>query len=177
MIVDGQHTGTGDTTEDVGSGTLEQRLDTLLGDNLATSVEGRLVLDGLTRGHHHATTDGVQGVGGDTSTGGDGPSEHEGGGEVTLERADQDDGLQGVVHTEVQTTVDDDTGDGRAETTVQTDDTIGGQGLLVHIDQAVELAVTTSLGVLAVVGQTGTGVVERVDEEEGSGTSGLRSQY
>ena len=173
MIVDGEHTGTGDTTEDVGSGTLEQGLDTLLGDDLATSVEGRLVLDGLTRGHHHATTDGVQGVGGDTGTGGDGPSEGEGGGEVTLERADQEDGLQGVVHAEVQTTVDDDTSDGRAETTVQTSDTIGSQGLLVDVNQAVELALTTGLGVLAVVGQTGTGVVEGVDEEEGSGTSSL----
>jgi hypothetical protein len=47
LVVDGQDTGTGNTTEDVGSGTLEERLDTLLGDDLATSVDGRLVLDGL----------------------------------------------------------------------------------------------------------------------------------
>lgn len=47
LVVDGQDTGTGNTTKDVGSGTLEERLDTLLGDDLATSVDGRLVLDGL----------------------------------------------------------------------------------------------------------------------------------
>jgi hypothetical protein len=47
LVVDGQDTGTGNTTEDVGSGTLEERLDTLLGDDLATSIDGRLVLDGL----------------------------------------------------------------------------------------------------------------------------------
>ena len=47
LVVDGQDTGTGNTTEDVGSGTLEERLDTLLGDDLATSVDGGLVLDGL----------------------------------------------------------------------------------------------------------------------------------
>ena len=47
LVVDGQDTGTGNTTEDVGSSTLEERLDTLLGDDLATSVDGRLVLDGL----------------------------------------------------------------------------------------------------------------------------------
>jgi hypothetical protein len=47
LVVDGQDTGTGNTTENVGSGTLEERLDTLLGDDLATSVDGRLVLDGL----------------------------------------------------------------------------------------------------------------------------------
>ena len=47
LVVDGQDTSTGNTTEDVGSGTLEERADTLLGDDLATSVDGGLVLDGL----------------------------------------------------------------------------------------------------------------------------------
>ena len=47
LVVDGQDTSTGNTTEDVGTSTLEERLDTLLGDDLATSVDGRLVLDGL----------------------------------------------------------------------------------------------------------------------------------
>ena len=32
---------------------------------------------------------------------------------------------------------------------------------------------TTSLGTLVVVGETGTGVIEGVDEKEGSGTSSL----
>lgn len=173
LIVDGEHTSTGNTTEDVGTGTLEERLEALLGDDLATSIEGRLVLDGLTRSHHHTTTDGVQRVRGDTGASGDGPSESEGGKEVTLKRTNQDDGLQGIVHSEVQTTVDDDTGDGGTETTVETGDSVRGEGLLVDIDQAVELTVTTGLGVLVVVGQTGTGVIQGVDEQEGSGTSGL----
>lgn len=47
LVVDGQDTSTGDTTEDVSTGTLEERADTLLGDDLAESVEGRVVLDGL----------------------------------------------------------------------------------------------------------------------------------
>ena len=47
LVVDGEHTSTSDTTEDVGTGTLEERLDTLLGDDLAGGIEGRLVLDGL----------------------------------------------------------------------------------------------------------------------------------
>lgn len=50
LVVDGQDTSTGNTTEDVGTSTLEERLDTLLGDNLATSVDGGLVLDGLGDG-------------------------------------------------------------------------------------------------------------------------------
>lgn len=48
LIVDGQDTGTCNTTENVGTSTLEERLDTLLGDNLAGGIERRVVLDGLT---------------------------------------------------------------------------------------------------------------------------------
>lgn len=129
----------------------------------------------LTRGHHHTTTDGVERVGGNTGTGGDSPAEQEGSQEVVLERAGKEDGLDGVVHTEVQTTVDNDTKNGGTETTVETGNTVGGESLLVDVDETVELTVTTALGGLGVVGKTGTGVVERVDEEEGSGTSSLKS--
>jgi hypothetical protein len=48
-VVDGEHTSTGNTTEDVGTGTLEERSDTLGGDDLAGGIHGRLVLDGLTK--------------------------------------------------------------------------------------------------------------------------------
>jgi hypothetical protein len=173
LIVDGQHTSTSDTTEDVGTSTLEEGSDTLLGNDLATSIEGRLVLDGLTRSHHHTTTDGVQWVRSNTSTSSDRPAEKEGSQEVTLKRTDKDDRLDRVVQTEVQTTVDNDTSDGRTETTVETGDTVSSEGLLVDVDQTVELTLATGLGVLVVVGKTGTGVVEGVDEEEGSGTSSL----
>lgn len=173
LIVDRQDTSTGDTTEDVGTSTLEERLDTLLGDDLAGSIESTVVLDGLTRGHHHTTTDSVKRVGSDTGTGGDTPTESERGQEVVGEGTDQDDGLQRVVHTEVQTTVDNDTGDGGSETTVQTSNTVRGKSLAVDVYETVELTVTTTLGVLGVVGQTSTGVVEGVDEEQGSGTSSL----
>jgi hypothetical protein len=173
LIVDGQDTGTGNTTENVGTCTLEERLNTLLGDDLAGGIHGSLVLDGLTGGHHHATTDSIKRVRSDTSTSGDGPSESERGKEVTLKRADKENWLDGIVHSEVETTVNDNAENGWAETTVETSNTIGSESLLVNIDQAVELAVTTLLGVLGIVGKTGTGVIEGVDEEEGSGTSGL----
>jgi hypothetical protein len=172
LVVDGEHTSTGDTTENVGTSSLEERLDTLSGDDLAGSIHGTLVLDGLTGGHHHATTDGVERVRGDTGTSGDGPSESERGQEVTLEVSGKEDRLDRVVHTEVQTTVDDDTTNGGEETTVETGNTVGSEGLLVDVYETVELALTTLLGGLGVVGKTGTGVVEGVDEEEGSGTSG-----
>ena len=173
LVIDGQHTSTSDTTEDVGTGTLEERLNALLGDDLLEGVERALVLDGLTRGHHHSSTDSVKRVRGDTGTGGDAPTEKEGGKEVVGEGTDQENGLDGVVHAEVQTTVDDNTKDGRTETTVQTSNTIRSQSLAVDINETVELTLTTLLGRLGVVGKTGTGVVEGVDEEQRSGTSSL----
>ena len=47
LVVDRKHTGTSDTTENVGSSTLEQRSDTFSGNDLATGIQGRLVFDGL----------------------------------------------------------------------------------------------------------------------------------
>jgi hypothetical protein len=47
LVVDGEHTGTSDTTENVSTSTLEERLDALGGNDLAGGIEGRLVLDGL----------------------------------------------------------------------------------------------------------------------------------
>ena len=113
-------------------------------------MEGAAVLDGLTRGHHHTTTDGVNGVGSETGTNGDTPTEKEGGGEVVGEVTDKElvevmelemlcplseiitniqfsdtyDGLERVVHTEVKTTVDNDTSARNGETTVETGNTV-----------------------------------------------------
>jgi len=61
LIVDGQDTSTGNTTEDVGTSSLEEGLDTLLGDDLASSIEGRLVLDGLTTREELAFTPRLEG--------------------------------------------------------------------------------------------------------------------
>lgn len=52
--------------------------------HLLEAVNGALVLDGLAGGHHHAPTDSVNGVGGQTGSNGDTPTQHEGGQEVVL---------------------------------------------------------------------------------------------
>ncbi len=78
---------------------------------------------------------------------------------------------KGVVDTEVETTVDDDTNDGGDEATVETGNTVRGKRLLVDVDETVELTSSSTLGGLRVVGETRTRVVKRVDEEEGRGTS------
>lgn len=50
LVVDGEHTSTGDTTEDVSTGTLEEGSDTLLGEDLSGSIDRRGVLNGLLCG-------------------------------------------------------------------------------------------------------------------------------
>ena len=47
LVVDGEHTGTSDTTENVGTSPLEERAHTLGGNDLATGIDGGLVFDGL----------------------------------------------------------------------------------------------------------------------------------
>ena len=76
-----------------------------------------------------------------------------------------------IVDTEVETTVDDDTNDGRDEATVETSDTIRSKSLLVDIDETVELTGSSTLCRLGVIGETSTSVVKRVDEEQRCGTS------
>lgn len=61
-IITRQDTSTGNSTEDVSTSTLEERLSTFLGNNLTESVERRVILDSGTRGHHHTTTNGINGV-------------------------------------------------------------------------------------------------------------------
>jgi hypothetical protein len=78
---------------------------------------------------------------------------------------------EGVVDTEVETTVHDDTDDRGDESTVETGKTIRREGLSVDVDQAVELTSSSTLSGLGIVGETSTGVVEGVDEEQRRGTS------
>jgi hypothetical protein len=97
LVVEGQDTGTGNTSKDVGTGSLEERLGTLLGNDLGSSVEHGLVVDGSTGGHHHSSSDSVERVRSETGTGGDTPTEEERGHEGSLKRTNKDDGLNGVV--------------------------------------------------------------------------------
>jgi hypothetical protein len=91
---------------------------------------------------YHTTSDSVERVRGETGSGGDDPTEEERGKEVTLKSTSEKDGLDRVVKTKVETSVDDDTSDGGTESTVQSTDTVGSKSLFVHINQTVELTFT-----------------------------------
>jgi hypothetical protein len=72
------------------------------------------------------------------------------------------------------TSVDNNTNARDHETTVQASNAITLNCLLVNVDQASELTFAgalTLLGGFGVIGETGTGIVQRVDEEQGRGTS------
>jgi len=171
LVVHGDNTSTGNTSQDVSTATLEQGSNTLSGNNLLETVESTVVLNSLTRGHHHSSSDSVQWVRSSGSTSGNSPTQQERSQERTLQWTNQNDWLQGVVQTEVQTSVDNNTNNRWTETSVQTSNTVGSQGLLVDIEQTVELSVSSTLGGLGVVSQSGSGVVQRVDESQRGGTS------
>merc|ERR1719225_1023965 len=78
-------------------------------------------------------------------------------------------GLEGIEHTEVHATVDEDTDSRDGEASVDALDTVRLQGLDVHVDQTVELTLSTLA--LVVVGQPGPGKVKGVHEEKGQGSS------
>jgi len=163
----GQDTGTGDTTEDVGAGTLHEGHETFAGDDLLRAIDGTVVLDSGATGHHHASSDGIDWVGHDTGDNGYTPTEEET--EKSRAVIADEHWLERVVKTKVHTSVDEDTDAGDDETSVETTDTVGGEGLSVDIDETVVLSLTT-LG-LVVVSQSSTGVVEGVDNGQGHGTS------
>jgi hypothetical protein len=55
FVETGQDTGSGHTTEDVGSGALHQGHEALVLAHLHEAVNGALVLDGGSRSHHHTS--------------------------------------------------------------------------------------------------------------------------
>ncbi|TRY75870.1 hypothetical protein TCAL_09361 [Tigriopus californicus] len=167
-VESGQDTGASHATEDIGSGSLHHGHEAFVLEDLHTAVQGVLVLHGGTGGHHHATTDGVNGIGHETGGHGHTPAQDEG--EEHAGVVTQKDGLQGIVKTEVHATVDEDTHAGDDETAVQSGDTVRGQSLPVDVDESVELALATLLAALGVVSQTSTGIIQRVDEGQRHGT-------
>jgi len=167
-----QDTSTGDTSEDVGAGALHHGHEALVLHDLNGAIDGALVLDGRSGGHHHTTTNGVNGIGHETGGHGDTVSQAEGKEQPGV--GSQKDRLQRIVETEVHSTVDEDADARNDESSVETLDTVGLEGLGVDVDET--LVLTLSSFALGVVGQTRTGVVERIDEEEREGTRATAGQ-
>merc|ERR1712020_9862 len=146
LVETSQDTSASHTTEDVGSGSLHQRHKALVLQDLREAVDGSLVLDSAPGGHHHPPPDGVDGVGHQPGSDGDGPTQEEGESHSGISSEDQR--LQGVVQSEVHTTVDEDTDSRDSEASVESLDTIRLEGLGVDINETVELPLASlALGV------------------------------
>jgi len=159
--------GTAHTSHDVGSSSLEEGFGAFGLDNLAESIDGTGVFDSGTRGHHHSPSNGIDWVSSETSNSGDGPSEDEAQESVWL--VSQKDWFQGIVESKVHTSVDEDSDARDDESSVKTGDTVSSDGLLVAINQTVELSGTV-LG-FGIVGHSGSDKVQTVDEHERQRTS------
>jgi hypothetical protein len=62
LVVQGNDKGSRTTSKDVGTCSFEEGLRTFLCKNFLKSMNGRIVLDSLTRGQHHAAANGVDGI-------------------------------------------------------------------------------------------------------------------
>merc|ERR1712183_772427 len=168
LVKSSQHTSTSSTSENVGTGSFHHGHEPFILHNLDTTVDGAFVLNSTTRGHHHASSDGVNRIGHKSSSNGNTPAKKEG--QANISTVTKEDGLESVKESEVHATVDEDTDSGDGEASVQALDTIGFQSLDVDIDQSIELALTTLA--LGIVSQPGPGKVKGVHEQKGHGSSG-----
>lgn len=165
FVETGQDTSAGDTSQYVGTSTLHERHEAFFLHDLDEAVDGAVVFLGLTRRHHHTSSDGVDRVGDETRSDGHGIAERERKQQARI--IAQHDRLERVVEAEIAATVDDNAHARDDETSVQAGNTVRRERLSVDVDETVELTFAAAfLGRLGVVGQTGTCVVERVDETQ-----------
>lgn len=167
LVVNGQDTSAGDTPKDVGSSTLEQGFHAFLCHDLASSIDPRLVMYSGPRGHHHATSKGVERVRGDTGTSRNRPTKREGGEEGPFKRPNQDSRFQGVVDTEICASVYHDADNGGNKPAIKSLDTVCLEGLLIHIKQPIELSFSARSSRFSIATETGTRIIQRVNKERG----------
>jgi hypothetical protein len=171
LVKEGDHSGKS-ASNDIGEHTLVHAGKSFLLEDDLSAVNGTLVeslLHGLLGLHLDATSDGVEGVvegsGGDSGNLGSEESGDESlDSHVLLVGVESHDGVE---KTELETTVDDDTGNGGTETIVDGGGSLSGGGLSEAIEDTVEgLLFTTDIG-----SETSSGEIEGVADGEGEGSS------
>merc|ERR1719351_630892 len=95
-------------TENIGTSTLHHAHEALVLHDLHSAVNRALVRHATTRGHHHPPPDCINGVRHQAGSDSDSPSEEEGSSNRGVLSSNEQ-GLQGIEHTEVHSTVDEDT--------------------------------------------------------------------
>merc|ERR1719411_1805244 len=147
LVKSSQDTSSGDSSQDVGSSSLHQGHESLVPENLGEAIQRSLVLDSTSGGHHHTPSDGVDGVGHQTSGNCDSPTQEEGQSHSSISAEKH--GLECVVESEVHSTVDEDTHGRDGESSVETLDSVRLQSLDVDVNESIELPLTSlALGVI-----------------------------
>ncbi|TRY75429.1 hypothetical protein TCAL_00707 [Tigriopus californicus] len=146
-------------SDDIHTSTLIHGLGTFMLHYLLKAIYTAVVFNLFAGCHHHPPFHGVDGIGHQARGNGHAPSQEEG--VHPLGVIAQQDGLQRVVETEVESPVDEDTNTGDGETTVQTTDAIGLDGFHVAIDDSVELSLAATAGV---GGQSSASIVYGLDK-------------
>merc|ERR1712036_106739 len=166
-IAESEYSGTAHTTHDVCAGALEERRGALVLEHLLEAVHGTVVLDTTSTGHHHSSSNGVDGVTAEAGERRHHPTEEERQEGVWL--VAEKDWLERVVESEVHASVDEDANARDYETSVETGNTIGGNCFAVDIDKSVELAFATLA--LGIVCHSSSCIVQRVHKHKRKRTS------
>merc|ERR1719384_2055901 len=166
LVETGEGTSPGNTPENVGASSLHQGHKALILQDLCEAVERSLVLDTSPRGHHHAPPDGVNGVAHESGSHSNSPAKKEGESDSSV--GTEDNGLEGVIEAKVHSSVDENTHSRDDKSSVEPLDTIRLQSLDIDVNKTIELSFASLA--LGIIGQSGSGVVKRVDEHEGEGS-------
>merc|ERR1719309_1525245 len=161
LVKSSQHTSTSNTTENIGTGSFHHGHEPFVLHNLDSTVNRAFVLNSTTRCHHHASSDGVNGIGHKCSSNGNTPAKKEG--QANISTVTKEDGLESVKHAKVHATIDEDTNSRDGETSVQALDTIRLECLHIDINEAIELTLTTLT--LGIIGKPGSSIVKRVHKQ------------
>lgn len=171
FVVENEDQGGTNGSVDVGQVTLEETSSTFLSVDFLEAIDSAVIFFCTsTRLHHKSSSDGIEGIRqgfgeGDAELGEEELSEDVGLSLVFTEHPS----LTGIVGTEVESSVDEDTDEGDAQTSVNTLETIRFVGLGDTVDQTLVLLAN-------IVSQSGSAVIEGIDEHHRGSTSHTTSE-
>merc|ERR1719342_1399349 len=132
LVKSSKDTSSSHSSQDVSSSSLHQGHESLVLEDLSEAIQRSIVLDSATRCHHHASSDGINGVRHEPSRDSYSPTKEEGKSDSSI--LTKDDGLESVVEAKVHATVDEDTNGRDDKTSIKSLYTIRLKGFYVDIN-------------------------------------------
>lgn len=168
FFIENQDESTTNSSENVGKWTLEEWLIStfLLIDFLSTIKRSSIEDFSTTRLHHHSSSDGIKWIWGNTSQGSNGLGNNVLNKESLIFQFE--DTISRIEHSEVDSSVEDDTPNWDDESLIETSDTISSGDLLQTIKSSVELSLSSWSNISS---QSGSNEIQWVDKEQWGGSS------